>query len=208
MNEIMMILATSRILLTGRRRTGDTAEAVGRREDVVSATTPGASTTGAQQPAKRDRTHYLYIAVIGAVFLGIIVGLVAPGVGKALQPLGTGFVNLIKMMISPVIFCTIVLGIGSIRQAAKVGKVGGLALLYFIVMSTVALIIGLVVGNILHPGEGLVIPAAGKTAAQAAAAAPASSTTDFLLHIIPTTLFSHLVGDSVLSTLFVALLVG
>ena len=72
-----------------------------------------------------------------------------------LKPLGTGFVNLIKMMISPVIFCTIVLGIGSVRKAAKVGKVGGLALGYFLVMSTVALAIGLVVGNILHPGAGL-----------------------------------------------------
>ena len=71
------------------------------------------------------------------------MGFVAPELGKALKPLGTGFVNLIKMMISPVIFCTIVLGIGSIRQAAKVGKVGGLALLYFIAMSTVALVIGL-----------------------------------------------------------------
>ena len=79
-------------------------------------------------PEKKDRTHYLYIAVIAAVVLGVIVGLVAPDVGKALKPLGTGFVNLIKMMISPVIFCTIVLGVGSIRQAAKVGKVGGLAL--------------------------------------------------------------------------------
>jgi aerobic C4-dicarboxylate transport protein len=148
------------------------------------------------------------MAVIAAVVLGIIVGLVAPGVGKSLQPLGAGFVSLIKMMISPVIFCTIVLGIGSIRQAAKVGKVGGLALLYFVIMSTVALIIGLVVGNILHPGQGLKIPQAGLTAAQTAAHGPALSTTDFLLHIIPTTLFSPLVGDSVLSTLMVALLVG
>ena len=71
-----------------------------------------------------------------------------------LKPLGTGFVNLIKMMISPVIFCTIVLGIGSIRDASKVGKVGGLALAY-LAMSTVALAIGLVVGNLLHPGAGL-----------------------------------------------------
>ncbi|MDT7580143.1 MAG: aerobic C4-dicarboxylate transport protein [Pseudonocardiales bacterium] len=163
---------------------------------------------GEAPPPKKDRTHYLYMAVIAAVVLGIIVGLVAPGVGKSLQPLGAGFVSLIKMMISPVIFCTIVLGIGSIRQAAKVGKVGGLALLYFVIMSTVALIIGLVVGNILHPGQGLKIPQAGLTAAQTAAHGPALSTTDFLLHIIPTTLFSPLVGDSVLSTLMVALLVG
>ena len=120
----------------------------------MSVSTSSVQDGGAPPPAKkRDRTHYLYIAVIVAVVLGVIVGLVAPGVGKSLAPLGTGFVNLIKMMISPVIFCTIVLGIGSIRQAAKVGKVGGLALIYFVVMSTVALIIGLVVGNILQPGE-------------------------------------------------------
>src|SRR4051812_38931378 len=119
---------------------------------------------------KRDRTHYLYIAVIVAVVLGIAVGIIAPDVGKALKPLGTGFVNLIKMMISPVIFCTIVLGIGSIRQAAKVGKVGGLALIYFVVMSTVALVVGLVVGNLLHPGAGLHLSAAAKAAGEKAAA--------------------------------------
>src|SRR5687767_14208418 len=79
-------------------------------------------------PPRRDYTKYLYLAVIVAVILGIIVGFLFPGVGKNLKPLGDGFVNLIKMMISPIIFCTIVLGIGSVRQAAKVGKVGGLAL--------------------------------------------------------------------------------
>ena len=114
------------------------------------------ATTAEQRPAeRRDRSHYLYMAVIIAVIAGIAVGLLAPDVGKALKPLGTGFVNLIKMMISPVIFCTIVLGVGSIRQAAKVGKVGGLALLYFIAMSTFALFVGLIVGNILQPGAGL-----------------------------------------------------
>jgi len=165
---------------------------------------PAAGHTG-----KRDHTHVLYIAVIVAVVLGVVVGLVAPGVGKALAPLGTGFVNLIKMMISPVIFCTIVLGIGSIREAAKVGKVGGLALLYFVVMSTVALIIGLVVGNILQPGAGLAIPPSGLDAAhKAASGGDTGGTTGFLLKIIPTTLVSPLVGDSVLSTLFVALLIG
>ena len=167
-----------------------------------------AHSPAAGHAGKRDRTHMLYIAVIVAVVLGVVVGLVAPDFGKSLAPLGTAFVNLIKMMISPVIFCTIVLGIGSIRQASKVGKVGGLALLYFIVMSTVALIIGLVVGNILHPGSGLAISAAGRAAAQSAATSAPGSTTDFLLGIIPTTLVSPLVGPSVLSTLFVALLIG
>jgi aerobic C4-dicarboxylate transport protein len=155
------------------------------------------------QPQKKDRTHYLYVAVIVAVVAGVTVALISPELGKALKPLGTAFVNLIKMMISPVIFCTIVLGIGSIRQAAKVGRVGGLALAYFLSMSTIALVIGLVVGNILHPGAGLDL-----TGLAHYEAPEAESTSEFLLGIIPTTLFSPLVGDSVLSTLFVALLVG
>src|ERR1700755_55488 len=104
---------------------------------------------------RRDRSHILYIAVIVAVVLGIAVGLLFPDFGKSLKPLGDGFVALIRMMIAPVIFCTLVLGIGAIRKAAQVGKVGGLALGYFLIMSTVALAIGLIVGNILHPGAGL-----------------------------------------------------
>src|SRR6185312_7585336 len=105
-------------------------------------------------------------------------------------------------------FCTIVLGVGSIRQAAKVGKVGGLALGYFLAMSTVALVIGLLVGNLLHPGAGLHITDATRAAAQKTAGGEAQGTVDFLVHIIPTTLVSPLVGDSVLQTLFVALLIG
>ena len=81
-------------------------------------------------PPRRDRTHYLYLAVLVAVALGIVVGLVAPSFAVGLKPVGTAFVALIKMMIQPVIFCTIVLGIGSIRSAARVGKVGGRALGY------------------------------------------------------------------------------
>ena len=106
-------------------------------------------------PRRRDRTHWLYIAVIVAVVAGVAVGLLAPEVGKSVGVLGTMFVSLIKMMIAPVIFCTIVLGIGSVRKAATVGKVGGLAFVYFLVMSTFALAIGLVVGNLIHPGSGL-----------------------------------------------------
>jgi aerobic C4-dicarboxylate transport protein len=164
--------------------------------------------TGEAAPARRDRTHWLYIAVIVAVLIGIVVGFVAPDFAVKLKPLGTAFVNLIKMMISPVIFCTIVLGIGSIRDASKVGKVGGLALGYFLAMSTVALIIGLIVGNLLHPGGGLGLTPEGQSAAQEAASGEHLSTVDFLLNIIPTTLVSPLVGDSVLQTLFVALFVG
>src|SRR6188472_664033 len=114
---------------------------------------PPSSPPAAQ--AKKDRSHYLYMAVVAAVGLGILVGLVAPDFAVKLKPVGEAFVNLIKMMISPVIFCTIVLGVGSVRSAAHVGKVGSLALGYFLAMSTVALTIGLVVGNLLHPGSGL-----------------------------------------------------
>ncbi|QXE34591.1 cation:dicarboxylase symporter family transporter [Streptomyces sp. GMY02] len=158
--------------------------------------------------ARRDRTHYLYIAVIAAVALGILVGFAAPGVAVELKPIGTGFVNLIKMMISPVIFCTIVLGVGSVRKAAKVGAVGGLALGYFMVMSTVALAIGLVVGNILEPGSGLHLTEATRGAGAAQAEGASESTADFLLGIIPTTMVSAFTEGQVLQTLLVALLAG
>ncbi|WP_157245275.1 cation:dicarboxylate symporter family transporter [Nonomuraea typhae] len=157
----------------------------------------------------RDRTRYLYLAVIVAVLLGIAVGFIWPDAGKALKPLGTGFVNLIKMMISPIIFCTIVLGVGSVTKAAKVGRVGGLALGYFIAMSTVALVIGLVVGNLLDPGAGLQITDAARQAAgEEAAKGGEASTVDFLLGIIPATLVSAFTEGQVLQTLLVALLCG
>ncbi|HEY3008110.1 MAG TPA: cation:dicarboxylase symporter family transporter, partial [Micromonosporaceae bacterium] len=166
------------------------------------------SQTAVRVPA-RDRTHYLYLAVIVAIVLGIVVGFVAPHFAVQLKPLGTGFVSLIKMMISPIIFCTIVLGIGSVRQAAKVGKVGGLALGYFLVMSTVALAIGLVVGNLIHPGAGLHLTEVLKGAgAEAAGGKTATGTVDFLLSVIPTTLFSALTQSQVLQTLLVAVLTG
>ena len=119
------------------------------------------------------------------------------------------FVKLIKMMISPVIFCTIVLGIGSVRAAASVGKAGGMALGYFITMSTFALAIGLIVGNLIEPGDGLNIEATKTAGADFAAKAEhGGGTIGFIQSIIPETLFSSLISGSVLQTLFVALLVG
>jgi len=147
-------------------------------------------------PKKKDKTHWLYIMVIAAVILGAAIGLIAPDLGKALKPIGTAFVALIKMIIAPVIFCTIVLGIGSVAKAATVGKVGGLALLYFVTMSTFALAIGLLVGNLIHPGEGLQLKPY-----EAASGSDSNATVDFLMSLIP--------GDlPVLPTLVVALLVG
>ncbi|WP_225993504.1 cation:dicarboxylate symporter family transporter [Actinomadura rudentiformis] len=156
---------------------------------------------------RRDRMHYLYISVIVAVVLGVIVGFVAPDVAKELKPLGTGFVNLIKMMISPIIFCTIVLGIGSVAKAAKVGKVGVIALTYFTAMSTFALLIGLVVGNLLHPGAGMHLDPASAAKAQEQAKG-GESLADFVLGIIPTSMLSSLTEGEVLQTLLVALLAG
>jgi aerobic C4-dicarboxylate transport protein len=170
----------------------------------------GSGTAEQAAPARRDRTHWLYIAVIVAVILGIIVGFVFPDFAVGLKWLGTAFVGLIRMLIAPVIFCTIVLGIGAIRKAASVGRIGGLALLYFLVMSTVALTIGLIVGNLLHPGEGLQISDAlrGQGADLASTAEESGGTTEFLIGLIPTTLLSALTEGSVLQALLIALLVG
>ncbi len=174
-----------------------------------SATTNGVTTPPAGKRARRDRTHYLYLAVIGAVAAGIAVGLVAPTFAVELKPLGQAFVALIKMMIQPVIFCTIVLGVGSVRSAARVGKVGGLAMLYFVVMSTAALGIGLLVGNVLNPGAGLNITEETASAgAEQAAETGHASTTDFLLGIVPDSMLSALTSGEVLQTLLIALLVG
>lgn len=166
-------------------------------------------TSGGKKRAKKDRTHYLYIAVIVAVVSGVIVGLVFPEFGKSLKPLGDLFVDLIKMMIAPVIFCTIVLGIGSVRAAASVGRIGGIALAYFLVMSTFALAIGLVVGNLFKPGTGLNLPVTpGAGADQVGKASEGGGTWEFLRSIVPDTLFSALTSGSVLQALLVALLVG
>jgi aerobic C4-dicarboxylate transport protein len=169
------------------------------------------ATVSAPTPQRRrDRTHWLYLAVIAAVVLGITVGFVFPEFATSLKWLGTAFVGLIKMLIAPVIFCTIVLGIGSVRKAASVGRIGGLALGYFVLMSTVALTIGLVVGNVLHPGDGLHLSEAlrGQGAELASGAEHGGGMSGFLLSLIPTSLLSALTEGSVLQTLLVALLVG
>ncbi|MDR6198877.1 aerobic C4-dicarboxylate transport protein [Microbacterium sp. SORGH_AS428] len=159
--------------------------------------------TGRPGRKKWDKHTWLYVSVIIAVVAGAVVGLAFPEFAVGLKPLGTAFVSLITMMIAPIIFCTIVVGVGSIAKAATVGKIGGLALVYFLGMSTFALAIGLVVGNIIHPGEGLDM--SGSTYQ---ATGEATSTVDFLLHIVPESFFAAFTGGSVLQVLFIALLVG
>jgi aerobic C4-dicarboxylate transport protein len=165
-------------------------------------------TTTTRLPSPRsgrrwDKHTWLYLSVILAVVLGCVVGLVWPEAGIALKPLGEIFVALIHLMIAPIIFCTIVLGVGSIAKAATVGKIGGLALVYFLVMSTVALAIGLVVGNLIQPGSGLHM-----TGATYEAPGGAESLHDFILGVIPTTFFSAFTEGNILQVLFIALLVG
>jgi aerobic C4-dicarboxylate transport protein len=168
--------------------------------------TPPDPKAAVTDPPKRKKvsTHWLYIAVIVAVVAGTAVGLIFGKDAAGLAILGTAFINLIKMMIGPIIFCTIVLGIGSVRKASQVGKVGGIALLYFITMSTFALFLGLLVGNLITPGDSL--QAAASTATYTVPEVETSG--NFLVDIIPTTLLSALTDGSVLEALFVALIVG
>ena len=158
----------------------------------------------------------LYIQVLIAVALGIIVGYFWPGFGKSLKPLGDGFVKLVKMMIAPIIFCTVVHGIASMGDLRKLGRVGAKTLIYFEIVSTLALVIGLVVVNVMKPGVGFT-PAGENFHATAAAVdsshgfadkAQALSTTDFLLKIIPDTFLGAFVSGDLLQVLFIAILVA
>lgn len=172
--------------------------------------TPVPQTADTPNAPKKSKTKWLYVAVIVAAVLGIVFGLVDPDIAKLMKPLATGFVALIKMMIVPIIFCTIVIGVGSIAKAATVGRIGGLALGYFIVMSLVALVIGLAVGNIIKPGTGLDVQALidSGSSSTSTSTSESGSITDFILGIIPSSLFEPFTSGEVLPGLFVALLTG
>jgi aerobic C4-dicarboxylate transport protein len=171
------------------------------------AITPGAIVPPAKSPLYRR----LYVQVLAAIALGALIGHLAPEVGVALKPLGDAFIKLVKMIIAPVIFLTVATGIAGMRDLKSVGSVAGKAFAYFLFFSTLALIIGLVVGNVVRPGEGLNIdPATLDTAAVAdyASRAEDQSITGFLLNIIPETLFSAVTQGNILQVLLVAILAG
>ncbi|MSU20993.1 MAG: dicarboxylate/amino acid:cation symporter [Pedosphaera sp.] len=153
----------------------------------------------------------LYIQVLAAVFIGILTGYLFPGVGKSLKPLGDGFIKLIKMLIAPIIFCTVVHGIASMGDIKKLGRIGVKTILYFEVVSTIALVIGLVVVNVLRPGDGFNIdpttldPNIGQSYVQKA---HALTTVDFFLNIIPNTFVDAFVSGDLLQVLVVATLVA
>ena len=150
----------------------------------------------------------LYVQVLIAVALGIAVGYLYPAFGKSLKPVGESFVNLVKMMIAPIIFCTIVHGIASMGDLKKLGRIGGKTLLYFEVVSTFALALGLIVVNVLQPGAGFQGDAAsGLTQAHTVIAkARELTTTQFFLGIIPTSFFSAFTSGDMLQVLLVAIL--
>ena len=158
----------------------------------------------------------LYVQVLFAVLLGILVGSLFPTFGKSLKPLGDGFIALVKMMIAPIIFCTVVHGIASMGDLKKLGRVGGKTLLYFEIVSTIALVIGLLVVNVLKPGEGFTPPGqtfhaeakALESSHEFADKAHALSTTEFILNIIPKTFFGAFVSGDLLQVLLVAILIA
>ena len=153
----------------------------------------------------------LYFQVIVAIALGVLLGTLYPQAGAAMKPFGDAFIKLIKMLIAPVIFCTVVTGIASVDDMKKVGKTGVLALAYFEVMSTVALIVGLAVVNILRPGRGMNVDSRTLDAASVAAYAgpkQLQSVTDFMLNVIPTTVVDAFAKGEILQVLLFAVLFG
>src|SRR5436309_9263870 len=139
-------------------------------------------------PAGKPLYKSLYFQVIVAIVIGVLLGHFYPETGTAMKPLGDAFIKLIKMLIAPIIFCTVVVGIAGMEDMKKVGKTGGYALLYFEIVSTIALIVGLVIVNVVQPGQGMnVDPATLDTKSIAAYTGPGKmqGTVDFLLAIIP-----------------------
>ncbi len=160
----------------------------------------------------KQLTRHLYFWVLVAILAGGTIGYVSPETGVKLKPLGDGFIALVKMLIAPIIFCTVVLGIAGAGSMKKVGRVGGKALLYFEVVSTFALVIGLIVANLVRPGAGFNADPAtldARAVSDYAKVAANQSTVDFVLHIIPRTFFDAFTGSGdLLQVLFVAVLFG
>jgi aerobic C4-dicarboxylate transport protein len=153
----------------------------------------------------------LYVVVFAAMFLGVAFGFFWPDAAVKMKPLGDAFINLVKMLIGPIIFCTVVHGIASMGDLKKLGRIGGKTLLYFEIVSTLALVIGLVVVNVLKPGAGFNIDPATldpNIAKNYTGTAHSLNTVDFLLNLIPKTFFSAFVGGDLLQVLVVAALVG
>ena len=163
------------------------------------------------RPAGKPLYKSLYFQVIVAIVIGVLLGHFYPATGEAMKPLGDGFIKLIKMIIAPIIFCTVVVGIAGMEDMKKVGKTGGYALLYFEIVSSIALVVGLTIVNVVQPGAGMNIdPATLDTKGVAAYTKPGQmqSTTDFLLNIIPSTVIDAFAKGEILQVLLFAVLFG
>jgi aerobic C4-dicarboxylate transport protein len=160
---------------------------------------------------KKPFYKVLYLQVLFAIIVGVLLGIYDPGLATAMKPLGDGFVKLIKMIIAPVIFCTVVAGIAGMQDMKKVGRVGGKALLYFEIISTFALAIGLIIANVIKPGAGFNVNAATidtHAIAQYTDKTKVLTTTDFLMNIIPNTFVDAFAKGEILQVLFIAILFG
>ncbi|MGN6818800.1 MAG: dicarboxylate/amino acid:cation symporter [Sphingomonas sp.] len=169
------------------------------------------STEAPAAPARKPFYHHLYAQVLAAIVLGVLLGYFWPAGGEALKPLGDSFIKLVKMIIAPVIFLTVVGGIAGMRELGSVGRVAVKAFGYFLLFSTLALIVGLIVANVVQPGAGMNVDPAtldAKAVASYAHDAQETTVTGFLMAIIPTTMLSALTEGSILQTLFVAILFG
>ncbi|RUP32964.1 MAG: dicarboxylate/amino acid:cation symporter [Curvibacter sp.] len=165
----------------------------------------------AASTAKRPLYKSLYVQVLVAVTIGVLLGHFNPGLGADMKPLGDGFIKLIKMIIAPIIFCTVVVGIAGMEDMKKVGKTGGLALLYFEIVSSLALVVGLVIVNLLAPGDGMhVDPSTLDTKGIAAYTGPGKmqGTVDFLLNVIPSSVVDAFAKGEILQVLLFAVLFG
>ena len=161
--------------------------------------------------AKKAIFKSLYFQVLVAIAIGVGLGHFYPETGAAMKPFGDAFIKLIKMIIAPIIFCTIVVGIAGMEDMKKVGKTGGLAMLYFEIVSTLALVVGLVIVNVIRPGAGMNIDPASldtKAIAQYTAPGKMEGTVDYILHIIPTTVVDAFAKGEILQVLLVSMLFG
>jgi aerobic C4-dicarboxylate transport protein len=166
---------------------------------------------GEPQPLRGAWYGHLYAQVLIAIALGVTVGHFWPQAGEALKPLGDAFIKLVKMIIAPVIFLTLVTGIASMAELRSVGRVAGKAFAYFLFFSTLALLVGLIVANVIRPGAGMNVDPATLDASAVTTyvdKAAHSSVVEFLMAVIPTTLLSALAGDSLLQVLLVSILFG
>ena len=161
--------------------------------------------------ARKPIYKSLYAQVITAIIIGVLLGHFFPSTGEAMKPLGDGFIKLIKMIIAPIIFCTVVVGIAGMEDMKKVGKTGGLALLYFEVVSSIALVVGLIVINLMRPGAGMNVDVSAlDTKGIAAYTGPGKmgSTTEFLLGVIPNTVVDAFAKGEILQVLLFAVMFG